>query len=151
MTDAVLNKPEGGVWDFDIAEDGDVLVSDFFDTAILVQLKEEKRASSSEVERPENRRGWIGNDPAFERGSKIWLYEQSRLTRTVINKIIAAANESLGEFVKRGFALKVFTELTDVIFQQGAVFLRAQIQRPNGEVTIALVKLWDNSGITTGL
>ena len=97
MSDALLDRGSSELFDFSIAENGDVVQVDFFDTAIMVSLYEEKRAGPEEVALPEQRRGWIGNEstPDFERGSKIWLYSQSRLTREVINNIISAANESL--------------------------------------------------------
>ncbi len=147
MSDAVLSRPENGHFDFSIDENGDILQADFFDTAILVSVYEEKRASSSEVQLPEQRRGWIGNESItnFERGSKIWLYEQSRLTREVINNIINAANESLAWLVSDGFAVGV---ASDVNLKKGRVFLNITIQRPASITTQKELFLWDNSGVT---
>lgn len=147
MSDALLTRPVNGHFDFSIAANGDVNQVDFFDTAILVSLYEEKRAASSEVELPELRRGWIGNEstPEFERGSKIWLYEQSRLNREVINNIISAANESLGWLIDQNFADAV---QSDVNLQNGQVFLIVEIQRPASVTIRRELFLWDNSGIT---
>jgi len=147
MTDAVLNRPKGKTWDFSIAENGDAETESFFDTAILVSVYEEKRASESEVERPELRRGWIGNEstPDFERGSKIWLYYQSRLTRSVINGIISAANECLAWLINEDYALRV---VSDIDLSNGSVNLLIQTQRPNGQIDKRLLPLWDRSGIT---
>lgn len=148
MTDAVLQiRPETGTIDFSIAPNGDIERGDFFDSLLLVAIYEERRASSSEVPSPELRRGWIGNEatPNFERGSKIWLYEQSRLTRTVINNIIAAADESLNEIVKLGFAKRI---TSDVEIVEGQVALSINIEREQGKTETTFFPLWDNSGNT---
>jgi len=147
MTDAVLIRPKDKTWDFSIASDGGIETESFFDTAILTSLYEEKRASESEVERPELRRGWIGNEstPDFERGSKLWLYSQSRLTRSVINGIISAANESLAWLVTDDHALSI---TSDVELSNGTVSLLIQIERPDGQIEKKLLPLWNRSGIT---
>ena len=150
MTDAVLNRLENQYFDFAIAENGDIEQLDFYDTAVLVSIYEHKRASSSEVLLPEQRRGWIGNEstPEFERGSKIWLYEQARLSRTVMNNIINAANESLQWLIDQGFAVGV---MSDVKLESGKIFLVIQIQRPDSITTNQKLFLWDNSGVTEAI
>ncbi len=148
MTDAVLNRPKDGSWDFSIDENGDIRQQDFFDTAILVAIHEERRASSSEVSVAELRRGWIGNEstPGFERGSKIWLYSQTRLTRTRINDIINAARDSFTTFIDRGFILDAFF---DVLLKNGVVSLLVKLKRSENEIDSRFFPLWDNSGITS--
>lgn len=147
MSDALLSRPEDGYFDFNIEENGDVVQVDFFDTAIMVSIYEERRAGAEEVALPEQRRGWIGNEstPNFERGSKIWLYEQSRLTREVINNIISAANESLSWMIGEGFALSV---QSDVNLNSGQVYLLIDLVRPDSVTIRRELFLWDNSGIT---
>jgi len=147
MSDALLNRPEGGFFDFSIASDGDIRTVDFFDTTILTSIYEEKRASSTEVELPELRRGWIGNEstPNFERGSKVWLYSQSRLTGGILNKISAASNEGLQHLVDDGFAVSVQSIASQ---KNGEVKLNITTQRPNSVTERRELFLWDNSGIT---
>lgn len=148
MTDAVLSKRVAtDTIDFSIGADGGILQDDFFDSLILVALYEERRASPSEIEAPQFRRGWQGNEatPDFERGSKIWLFDQARLTRTVINGIIAAANESLNVLVKRGYAVEVAVDI-DVI--EGVVNLKIDIRRTDNQIVTRFFPLWENSGIT---
>ena len=147
MTDAVLTKPKGKTWDFGIAEDGGIDTESFFDTSMLTAIYEEKRASESEVPRPELRRGWIGNESlSFERGSKIWLYHQARVNRTTINGINNEANKSFTEqLVDPGYALSVST---DVIVSRDKLTLLAEIQRPDGQIIQRLLPLWDRSGVT---
>lgn len=147
MSDALLKRPENGYFDFAISGNGDVDQVEFLDTAIQVSIYEEKRASSTEVHLPEQRRGWIGNEstPDFERGSKIWLYEQSRLTREIINNIISAANESLKWLVTESFAVSV---QSDVNLRDGRVLLLIELERPDSITISRELFLWDNSGIT---
>jgi phage gp46-like protein len=149
MSDAVLSRPEHDYVDFTIGQDGGIVVDDFFDSAILVSIYEEKRAAVEEVEPPELRRGWMGNisnQNNFERGSKIWLYEQSRLDRDIMSAIETAADEALAWFVTDGLALSVVTKVT--IASSGAINLNIQLQRP-GSITINRdLFLWDNSGKT---
>lgn len=147
MSDALLTRPFNGLFDFSIGTNGDVEQADFFDTAILVSIYEEKRATSSEIALPEQRRGWIGNESTqdFERGSKIWLYEQQKLTREVMNNIIGAANDALAWMIDQGFAISV---TSDVKLQEGEVFLNIQLQRPESTTIQRELFLWNNSGVT---
>lgn len=147
MSDAILERNSAGYFDFTIAENGDINTADFFDTAILVSIYEEKRAAPEEVALPEQRRGWIGNEstPDFERGSKIWLYQQSRLTRDIINNIIAASDECLQWLVDQEYAVDV---RSDVSLVGGRVFLNVTIQRPDSTTIRKDLFLWDNSGVT---
>jgi len=147
MSDAILSRIEGGYFDFTIADNGDILQADFVDTAILVSIYENKRATVSEVAIPENREGWIGNEstPGFERGSRIWLYEQAKLTTDTINAIESAANESLAWLVGDGLAVSVNS---DVRPKKGKVILTVILERPNSIVTQRELFLWDNSGVT---
>lgn len=147
MTDAVLSRLEDEHVDFSIDTNGDILTADFLDTAITVSIYEEKRASPSEVVLPELRRGWIGNEstPDFERGSKIWLYSQSRLTQEIANSIVSAADESLAWLVNQGFAISV---ISSVELINGRVILVIELQRPSSITVKKELFLWDNSGVT---
>ena len=85
--DAKLVEIGGGLYDIQLGDDGDILTEDAFDTAIIVSIFSDRRADESEALIPEMRRGWIGNEstPGIEIGSKLWLYEQARLTRTILD------------------------------------------------------------------
>lgn len=76
-----------GLYDVQIGDDGGIETVRSFDTAIIISLFTDRRASASEVASAGNRRGWVGNldlfGNEFEYGSKIWLYEQSRLTDSI--------------------------------------------------------------------
>lgn len=146
-TDAVMTK-EGrvpGYYDFSLNDEGDILTEDFFDTAILMSFFCEKRAASSEVPDSQRRRGWIGNEstPGFEIGSKIWLYEQSRIDRNTLNGINTAANESLQWMIDDAIAVAVRSSST---FSNDTIFLVVEIERPNSKVERRFFTLWENTG-----
>lgn len=145
--DAVLTQVHGG-WDFSIGDDGDIATQDFFDTAILVSLFTDARADASQILRPEDRRGWIGNEqtPGFEQGSLLWLYYRSRRTRTVRNGIADAARRSLQWMVEEGYAVAVRAET--LLSEPNGLDLRVEIEKPNGDLSVFLVPLWENTGGT---
>jgi len=148
-TDAVLSRTETAKWDLTIDSTGDILTADFFDTALLMSLYTEKRASESEVSESRFRRGWIGNESfvdGFEIGSKIWLFEQSRLNRDTLNGITSAAIEGLQWFLNRGFAINL---AVDTVLLKGIVTLQVDIFRPNSKVDRRFFRLWDGSGVTS--
>jgi len=146
--DACLKQIAGDLYDVDIGVNGDILSVDFFDTAIIVSLFAERRADESEVVESRLRRGWIGNEgtPNFEIGSKIWLYEQSRLTRTVLNGITIAARQALQTLVDEGFATQI--KSVDAVITTTGISLNVIINRPNSKVDKRYFTLWDNTALS---
>ena len=138
--DAVLYEAA----DYDIAFDaqGDIETADQLDTALLMSLFCERRAAPSEMPRPEQRRGWIGNEatPGVEIGSKLWLYEQARATRTTLNGIQAEALSAVNWFVEDELATKVEASITPSE-------LSVQLYRPNSEVVNVYYRLWEGTGV----
>ncbi len=147
--DARLKLISGGLYDLDLSHTGDIQSEDFFDTAIIVSLFAERRANESEVLDSALRRGWIGNEatPDFEIGSKIWLYEQSRLTRSVLNNIATAARQSLQWLVDDGYAISI--DNVEAIATSTGVNLSITIRRPNSEVEKRHYTLWDNTALSS--
>lgn len=143
-TDAVLSDL---VYDLQIATNGDIQTADFFDTSILMSLYCERRATSSEVPESERRRGWIGNEstPGFEIGSKLWLYEQARVTRTTLNGVESAVLSGLQWMVDDGIATNVSTAAT---LSSGKITIEAIIERPSSQVDRRYYELWQGSGVT---
>ncbi len=147
-TDAVLSRTSSVKWDLTIDATGDILTADFFDTALLMSIFAEKRASESEVPESRFRRGWIGNESFsddFEIGSKVWLFEQARLNRDTLNGITSAAIEGLQWFLNRGFAINL---IVDTVLVEGTITLQIDIFRPNSKVDRRFFSLWDGSGVT---
>ena len=142
ITDAVLTEADG-FYDIQFDDTGDILTADFFDTSLLMSIYCDQRALSSEMPQSERRRGWIGNKNGFEVGSKLWLFEQSRITRTTLNEIASVANNAVQWLVDDAYA--VSTEAT-VSFSSGAVALEIQIKRPQSQVEKRFYQLWDNTG-----
>lgn len=145
--DAVLVGTSLTQFDFTANAEGDINTADFFDTAILVSLFEEKRASASEMPIAQRRRGWIGNEstPNFERGSKLWLFEQARITQDTFNGITTAAQDGLQWLVDDEFASEI---ILDTVLLGGVPTLQVIISRPNSKVEKRFYSLWENSGVT---
>lgn len=149
-TDAVLTKT-GANFDININGDGDIETDDFFDTSILYSLFGERRANEDEVTEARLRRGWIGNEGKdFENGSKLWLFQQARLTRTNLSRIEDEARKALQWLVDDGFAIAI----EDVIAAPGVglgggggVQLIINIRRTRDIVEPRLFNLWQNTGI----
>lgn len=147
-TDAVLKvQATSQQYDFSIDSDGDIQTADFFDTSILYSIFGERRASSDEVVEPQRRRGWIGNGPDFENGSKLWLYEQARLTRDILNRIEDEARKSLEWLVGEGFAVSIDNVTATV--SSGRVGLSIEIRRSRDKVDRKFFDLWENTGRAT--
>ena len=140
-----------GVYDVQLDALGDVATEDSFDTGIFVSLFTDKRAEPSQIARPEDRRGWIGNErtPGFQVGSYLWLFEQSRLTRDVANSIEDASEGALRWMIDDGYAVSVRGAMSLFGSERGSLTL--SIIKPDGTVETPLFDLWDLTGITWGV
>lgn len=134
-------------YDIGIQFDGDIATEDAFDTFILVALLTDARADSSEMRPSQRRRGWIGNEhtPGFEIGSKLWLYEQSRLTRTIMNEIETEAIRALSSLVADGLVDAI--RGVDAVPTTTGVNMTLQIERDPSEVEKRHFELWNNTGV----
>lgn len=137
--DAVLYEEDD--YDFRLDANGDIETADQLNTALLMSLFCERRAAPSEMPHPELRRGWIGNvaTPGFEIGSKLWLYEQARLTRTTLNGIQSEALSAVAWFVEDDIATKSEAGVTPSE-------LVVSLYRANSEVASVYYKLWEGTG-----
>jgi phage gp46-like protein len=140
--DAVLTDD----FDMQIGPDGDILTDDFFDTALLMSLFCERRATADEMPQSELRRGWIGNEetPDFEIGSKLWLYEQARATLTTFRGIETVVLNGLQWFIDDGL---IVNNLAKVSLNNGAITLETISERFGSTVDKRFFKLWDNTGL----
>jgi phage gp46-like protein len=144
--DATLEELPGGVFDIEIGFDGDIQTEDSFDTYIKVALFTDRRANEAEVREPERRRGWVGNEhtPGFEMGSKLWLFEQPRLTKTVLNGLEQAAIDALQSMVEENLAVSVRKVSTAVGVD--SLTLELEILRDLSQVEKRYFDLWQNTG-----
>lgn len=145
--DAVLFEQPGGIYDIGIAPDGDIATEDAFNTYILVALLTDARADASEVLPSERRRGWIGNEhtPGFEIGSKLWLFEQARLSRTTLTSIENEAVRALQSLVDDDLAVAIRGAEAEI--DGPGVNLTILILRDNAVVEKRLSDLWNNTGV----
>lgn len=153
--DAALRELPGGAYDAQISPDGDIMTADFFDTSIVVSLLSDRRANEAEVLDSRLRRGWIGNEytPGFEGGSKLWLFEQSRLTRTVMTSIADAAREALQWLVDDGFAVAIRNVSVNLMAPSSPITgirLEVEIQRSISSTETRYFDLWPITGTGVG-
>jgi phage gp46-like protein len=141
MTDAALTS------DYDIQFDatGELLTADSLDTAIVMSLFCERRASASEVPESHRRRGWIGNEvtPGFEIGSKLWLYEQARVTRSILLGVQSAVLNGLAWMIADD--ISIAHEATATL-SAGQIGVTVTMYRPSSKVDKRYYTLWENTG-----
>jgi len=143
--DALIEQNAAGVYDIQFDENGDILTEDFFDTAIKYSLFGEQRASALEVLEPQLRRGWIGNEGKdYENGSKLWLFEQARITRSNLNKIENEAVNRLQWLIDDGFAVQVNAAAT---LSANNVLLEITTEVSRSKVEKRYYVLWKNTGV----
>ena len=125
MPQDVLISPDGfGNYDIPLNADGDDFASaDGFESAIPVSLFTDARAPASSVADPKRRRGWVGNlltiDQDRELGGLLWLYDQGRITATLLNGVrnetLRSLNWMLSDGILTGIEVDVLIESTRAI------------------------------------
>jgi phage gp46-like protein len=77
---------------------------DGLETAIQVSLLTDARVPESTVITPSLRRGWVGNilnaDTGRQIGSRLWIFDQSRITQEILNDMVLASEEALAWMVE---------------------------------------------------
>lgn len=145
-TDVFIDKVSAGYFDLFIDDQGDLTNGDFFDSSLLYSLLGERRANASEVTISNYRRGWIGSeDDPYENGSKIWIYYQERITRSVLSGVQTEASASLQWLVDDGFLANVEVRAT---VQDQQLTLIIDLFRFNSKVDRRFFQLWENTGVT---
>lgn len=138
----------GQYYDLALGSDGDLKGTESFDTAILMTLFCEARASASEIKDASRRRGWWGNilspTPGFELGGKDWLLEQSRKTQDTLNQGITYLQNAFGWFVQQGYANKV--TVTGNLTVNG-MDRQVTLHIEKDQVNTPALQLWANTGL----
>lgn len=144
-TDVILNT-DRGYYDFDWTDAGDISTDEMLDTAILMSIFEEVRATAAEIPDAKSRRGWLGNEstPGFEQGSKTWLFEQERITGTVLAELGPIVRNGLQWLIDDGIAVSV--EVEQPFLQSGKVVVNINLGRDGSPVDRRFFELWDNTG-----
>ena len=97
---------------FDLILDGaEFGTVDGLETAIVISLFTDARAKASQVKSPDRRRGWVGNilniETGRQLGSRLWVYDQSRLTPDIMNAVAEEAKRCLFWMVQDGVARSI--------------------------------------------
>lgn len=128
--------------------DGDLISEDGLDTALLVSLFTDARASASQVPTPELRRGWMGNTASLvngrELGGLLWLLDQTKLTQLTLNEAISYARDALAWFTEDGLATKI--EVDGDIVPQSGISLAITITTKKGTTETRFFNLWELTG-----
>lgn len=113
MQDVLLQKNSEGYYDL-VIEDGTIKGVDGMETAILVSLFTDARASAERVQDPLMRRGWIGNilSPNLERelGSVLWLADTARVNQDTLNFFKAEVKNAFQNMIDK----KILSQLNVV-------------------------------------
>ena len=146
-TDVAVRKTSLGYYDISFTTSGDIETIQALDTAILCSLLMEQRALISEVPVVSRRRGWIGNEstPGFEMGSKLWLFEQSRITGGILSDIEVIARNSLQWMIDDNIAVDAGASAR---LTNDGVSVTVTLERSSSEVERKLFELWNNTGST---
>lgn len=140
-----VEKNSSGDYDL-VFVDGKIKEIETFDTAILMTMYEEQRASESEQPIPELRRGWWGNElspiEGFEIGSKLWLLDQARATQNNANRAVAFARNGFQWFIEDGLLQDV--QVSSVL-DNDTIKLAINLIRNDDSVDSILFDLWDNT------
>lgn len=144
-TDVILNR-DADYYDISWTDGGDIVTAETLDTYILMCLFEEVRATAAEVPEANNRRGWIGNEstPNFQQGNKAWLFEQERITGTVLAELGPVIRNGLQPLIDEGIAVSVQVETP--FLRNGKVCVYINIGRDGSRVDRRFYELWENTG-----
>lgn len=140
FVDALLELTPAGYYDISFS-DGDIKKTKGLTTAIFLSIFTDARASASQIEQPERRRGWIGNiGNQVEMGSTNWIYEQARLTNATTNGLIDSTRTALQWLIDFGYATSI-----DIVPIRTQTRLEAKITifRPDSSVEDNRITLWE--------
>jgi len=143
--DVVVELNVDGIFDIQMDDEGDVLSIDALDTSLRRSIYGERRATKEEVPVPQLRRGWIGNEGKdFEDGSKVWLYEQSRLNSETLNGVRSEIKNGLLWLLEDKVALEY--QVNVVIADEMRITADIKIKRSSDAVDNFYFNLFENTG-----
>ncbi len=144
-TDAIIKKNTLGYYDMSFNAAGDIDTAEALDTAILMSILTEARAVPSEVPESNRRRGWIGNESTqgVEMGSKMWLFEQARVTGSNLADLGVIINNGLKWMVEDNIAVAT---AANAFFRDGKVQVEIVLNRAASPVERRFFELWNATG-----
>jgi phage gp46-like protein len=147
FVDIALELDAVGRYDISF-ENGDIKKCSGFDTAIIVSLLTDARASETQISRPEDRKGWIANLMSIVKGRQLgghlWLLDQRRLTQESLNLSIDYARKSLAWMLEDGIIKKI--EVSGEIVPLKGIELQIRLIALDGTTSSQYVKLWGATG-----
>lgn len=133
MIDIKLELTENEYYDISFDSNGDFVLTNGLESAILMSILCEKRADESEVVNPKYRRGDWSNElnaiTGYEVGSKFWLLDQARANEESINLGIDAINDGLDWLIQDNLIKSV--EVSGEITYRGINFIVDILQKNN--------------------
>jgi phage gp46-like protein len=131
-----------GVYDFDFDDDsGDFVQDDGLETAILMSLFCNERATEEQVPQPFKRGGYWAIDITGMQFSHLWLVN-GRKTQDKLNLGSEYCNTALNWLIEKGYATEVNTEAS---FTDEGIQLDIAISKPNGITDNYTYQLWLNT------
>ena len=144
--DIAVEQKTNGLFDIKF-ENGEIVGTESFDTAINITIFEEKRADESEQPVNYLRRGWHGNllsdVEGYEIGSKLWQSYQARANDDTNNKVVSDLFDANQWFVEDQFLDDVI--ITSTLLQDNINPLIKYFRSQN-EVDSRSFLLWENTG-----
>lgn len=144
-TDVIIKIRDNGYYDIGFTNNGDIETIEALDTAILMSILAEVRATPSEMPESHRRRGWIGNESTqgIEMGSKSWLFEQARITRSNLSELGVIINNGLKWLIEDDIAIST---TANAFFRNGIVQVEVILVRASSSVEKRFFELWNNTG-----
>lgn len=148
-TDLLIERDASGVYDLVIdTETGDLALIDGLESAFMISVFSDRRASEDEVTDPLKRRGWIGDlvsdVPDDTHGSGLWLYDQKKLTSETAIGLKNEAERALRWMKEDGLVTAVEATVKARPADR-AVDLVIKVGSPGGGQSIHTYTLADNT------
>jgi len=107
MQDVLIKSDSNGIYDIQI-DGSNFASSEGFETVIPTSYFSDSRASTVQVQKAKDRRGWVGNilsvDIDRELGGLLWTLDQARITEDTLNFVKSFAQDSLQWLLDDGIA-----------------------------------------------
>lgn len=145
FTDLAVKQDTDGIYDL-VIENGDFKKTAGLDSAIITSLFGDRRAEPDEVADPMKRRGWCGTqntpDKQGNKGSGLWLREQSRIDSETIEFLRMEAHQSLHWMITDKIVKKFEIEVIATPSER-SVTLNIRAFAVSGGVTNLSYNLWE--------
>ena len=147
--DVSLKLGTDNIHHFEIDENGDLKHDESFDSFINVSLFSDRRANESEMQQPEKRRGWEGDEflnlNDYLIGSKLWLLEQSRNTIENRNKAVQIVQDALDWFVQVGYCERV--EVSGIRILPSELEITSDFYVQNNLIKSFTFNVWEKTNV----